>query len=114
MFHTYAYAIENLQCYAPSLHDTCVAITLNDHRIFDFVDYLRQYSEAIFPLFVWSVWAYRTGNHNKFSLSDFNRVIDPGGFNVLNPSPPSTICAARWAPRYASCSRVSRTTRRTT
>ena len=27
VFHTYAYAIENLQCYAPSLHDTCVAIT---------------------------------------------------------------------------------------
>lgn len=85
VFHTYAYAIENLQCYAPSLHDTCVAVTLNDHRIFDFDDYLRQYSETVFPLFVWSVWAYRTGNHNRFSLSDFNRVTDPGGFNVMEP-----------------------------
>lgn len=87
VFHTYAYAIENLQCYAPSLHDVCVAVTLNDHRIFDFEDYLRQYSEAIFPLFVWSVWSYRTGHHNKFSLSDFNRVVDPGGFNAFNPQP---------------------------
>ena len=87
VFHTYAYAIENLQCYAPSLHDTCVAITLNDHRIFDFVDYLGQYSEAIFPLFIWSVWAYRTGNHNKFSLTDFNRVADPGGFSIFDPQP---------------------------
>ena len=87
VFHTYAYAIENLQCYAPSLHDTCVAITLNDHRIFDFEDYLRQYSEAVFPLFVWSVWAYRTGNHNRFSMTDFNRVADPGGFNVFDPQP---------------------------
>lgn len=85
VFHTYAYAIENMQCYAPSLHDTCVAVTLNDHRIFDFDDYLRQYSEVIFPLFVWSVWVYRTGNHNRFSLSDFNRVVDPGGFNVFEP-----------------------------
>ena len=85
VFHTYAYAIENLQCYAPTLHDVCVAVTLNDHRIFDFIDYLRQYSEAIFPLFVWSVWAYRTGNHNRFSLQDFNRVVDPGAFNVLEP-----------------------------
>ena len=85
VFHTYAYAIENLQCYAPTLHDVCVAVTLNDHRIFDFTDYLRQFSEAIFPLFVWSVWAYRTGNHNRFSLQDFNRVADPGGFNVLEP-----------------------------
>jgi hypothetical protein len=85
VFHTYAYAIENLQCYGPSLHDTCVAITLNDHRIFDFEDYLRQYSEAIFPLFVWSVWAYRTGHHNHFSLSDFNRVADPSGFTLNDP-----------------------------
>ena len=87
VFHTYAYAIENLQCYAPSLHDTCVSITLNDHRIFDFDDYMRQYSEAVFPLFVWSVWAYRTGHHNKFSLTDFNRVADPGRFNVFEPQP---------------------------
>lgn len=87
VFHTYAYAIENLQCYAPSLHDVCVAVTLNDHRIFDFADYLTQYSEAIFPLFVWSVWAYRSGHHNEFSLSDLSRVIDPGGFNVFDPQP---------------------------
>ena len=87
VFHTYAYAIENLQCYAPSLHDVCVAVTLNDHRIFDFEDYLRQYSETIFPLFVWSVWAYRTGRHNHFSMSDLSRVADPGGFNVFNPQP---------------------------
>ncbi len=85
VFHTYAYAIENLQCYAPSLHDVCVAVTLNDHRIFDFDEYLRQYSEAIFPLFIWSVWFYRNGQHNRFSLSDFNRVVDPGGFNVQDP-----------------------------
>ena len=85
VFHTYVYAIENFQCYAPSLHDVCVAVTLNDHRIFDFRDYFQQFSEACFPLFVWSVWAYRTGNHNRFSLSDFNRICDPGGFTVQQP-----------------------------
>ena len=36
VFHTYVYAIENFQCYAPSLHNVCVSVTLNDHRIFDF------------------------------------------------------------------------------
>ena len=87
VFHTYAYAIENLQCFAPSLHDVCVAVTLNDHRLFDFEEYLRQYSEAVFPLFVWSVWAYRKGKHNQFSMTDFARVIDPGGFNVFDPAP---------------------------
>ena len=85
VFHTYVYAIENYQCYAPSLHDVCVAVTLNDHRIFDFQEYFRQYSEACFPLFVWSVWAYRTGHHGRFSLTDFNRVADPGGFTIQNP-----------------------------
>ena len=85
VFHTYVYAIENYQCYAPSLHEVCVAVTLNDHRIFDFTEYFRQFSEACFPLFVWSVWAYRTGHHGRFSLSDFNRVTDPGGFSIQNP-----------------------------
>ena len=87
VFHTYAYSIENLQCYAPSLHNVCVAVALNDRRIFDFEDYLRQYSEAIFPLFIWAVWAYRTGHHTQFSMSDFSRVIDPGRFNVQDPQP---------------------------
>jgi hypothetical protein len=31
------------------------------------------------------VWAYRSGNYTHFSLTDFNRVTDPGGFTVQNP-----------------------------
>ena len=87
VFHTYVYAIENYQCYAPSLHNVCVSVTLNDHRIFDFREYFVQFSEAIFPLFVWSVMVYRNGNYPKFSITDFCRVADPGGFNVQNPGP---------------------------
>lgn len=82
IFHTYAYAIENLQCYGPSLHDVCVAVTLNDHAIFDMNEFLRQYSIAIFPLFVWSIWYYRTPNYKDFSISDFNRVIEIGNFVI--------------------------------
>ena len=85
VFHTYVYAIENFQCYAPSLHNVCVSVTLNDHRIFDFRDYFARFSEAIFPLFVWSIMLYRNGNYPKFSISDFNRIADPGGFNVAEP-----------------------------
>ena len=36
VFHTYVYAIENFQCYAPSLHNVCVMATLNDRSVFDF------------------------------------------------------------------------------
>ena len=87
VFHTYVYAIENFQCYAPSLHNVCVSVTLNDHRIFDFRDYFAQFSEALFPLFVWSIMFYRNGNYPKFSITDLNRIADPGGFNVYNPEP---------------------------
>ncbi len=85
VFHTYVYAIENYQCYAQGLHTVCVMATLNDHAIFDFVEYMKQFSEVCYPLFVWSVWMYRTGRHNDFSLSDFNRVAEPGGFTVQYP-----------------------------
>ena len=87
VFHTYVYAIENYQCYAPSLHNVCVSVTLNDHRVFDFREYFTQLSEALFPLFVWSVMLYRNGNYSKFSISDFNRIADPGGFSVYKPEP---------------------------
>lgn len=85
VFHTYVYAIENYQCYAPSLHNVCVSVTLNDHRIFDFREYFSLFSETLFPLFVWSIMLYRNGNYPKFSISDFNRIADPGGFSVHNP-----------------------------
>lgn len=85
VFHTYVYAIENYQCYAPSLHDVCVMVTLNDHAIFDFNDYLERYSAACYPLFLWSVWAYRSGQYTHFSLTDFNKVIDPSAFNYRKP-----------------------------
>ena len=85
VFHTYVYAIENYQCYAPSLHNVCVSVTLNDHRIFDFRQFFEQFSVALFPLFVWSIMMYRNGEYPRFTITDFNRIADPGGFNVQQP-----------------------------
>lgn len=82
VFHTYAYAIENLQCFAPSLHAVCVAVTLNDHRLYDLEEFLRQYSQAIFPLFVWSIWYYRTPNYGRFTMMEFLRIIETGRFKI--------------------------------
>ena len=82
VFHTYAYASENLQCYAPSLHDVTVAVALNDHAVFNFEEFLKQYSEIIHPLFVWSIWHYRHGLHRRFTISDFNRVVEVGSFSL--------------------------------
>jgi hypothetical protein len=82
VLHTYAYAIENLQCYGPSLRNVCVAVTLNDRQVFDCAEYLRQYSQAIFPLFVWNVWGYRNGKYHEFTLTVFCHVIETGNFTI--------------------------------
>ncbi len=83
--HSYAYAIENFQCYAPSLHNVCVMATLNDRPIFDFEAYLTTYSEIVYDLFVWSVWIHRYEQANAFSLTAFANVASVNKLNVFNP-----------------------------
>ncbi len=83
VFHTYAYAIENFQCYAPALHDTCVMVTLNDHDIFDFNDFLKRFSETVYPLFVWNIMFYRTPHYGGFTITDFIRIIETGNINLF-------------------------------
>lgn len=86
ILHTYVYAIENYQCYAPSLHNVCVMVTLNDRKVFDFRRFMQTYSDAIWPLFAWNVWHYRQGIHSAFTMSDFHRVIETGNINIGNPA----------------------------
>lgn len=85
IFHTYVYAIENFQCYARSLHEVCVMATLNDEDLFDFEEFLRQYSVIIHPLFIWSVWMYRHHLYKYFSLMDFCNLINIDRFNYYRP-----------------------------
>lgn len=85
VIHTVAYSIENLQCYAPSLHDACVMATLNDRNIFDFEEYLRSYSEAIYELFVWSIWFYSHHRFKEFPLTAFNNIATVEHVDVNKP-----------------------------
>ena len=75
-----------MQCYAPSLHDGCVAATLNDQAGFDFRQCLADFSVAIFPLFVWNIWSYRTGATPHFTISDFLHTIEMGNISPENAS----------------------------
>ena len=86
IFHSYAYAIENMQCYARSLHDVCVAATLNDRDTFDFEQFLADFSVVVFPLFVWNIWSYRNGAEPRFSITDFLRAIEMGNLSPENSS----------------------------
>ncbi|MCR5314139.1 MAG: DUF4435 domain-containing protein [Bacteroidaceae bacterium] len=85
--HTYAYAIENLQCYAPSLHNVCVMATLNDRDIFDFEAYLKAYSEIVYDLFVWAIWLYRELRFSEFPLTTLCNFISVEHLNIYNPAP---------------------------
>lgn len=88
VFHTYAYSIENFQCYAPSLHNVCVMSTLNDDRtVFDFPQFLADYSTTIWPVFTWNVWAYRYGRYKQFSMMDLADIVSLKDVNLFNPNP---------------------------
>lgn len=83
--HTYVYAIENYQCYAPSLHNVCVMATLNDHQLFDFETFITAYSETIYELFVWSIWLYRTNQAHELPITTFCNLTTLHRLNIHNP-----------------------------
>ena len=85
IFQTYAYAIENYQCYAENLHDICVEATLNDHNVFDFADYMHRYSEIVYPLFVWNIMLYRKKMNNSFPMNVFCNVTILQDVDIRKP-----------------------------
>lgn len=85
VFQTYAYAIENYQCYAEGLHEACVMATLNDHPLVDFVAFMTMYSQIAYPLFIWSVWFYRKRNLSEFSLLDFCSYVRLDHVSIHRP-----------------------------
>ena len=85
VIHTYVYAIENYQCYAPSLHTTCVMSTLNDREVINLEAFITEYSTIIWPLFVWNIWAYRYDQYTHFSINDFCEVIIIRDINPYHP-----------------------------
>ena len=93
VIHTYAYAIENYQCYAPNLHTICVMSTLNDRVMIDLNAFMSEYSSIIWPLFVWNIWCYRYNNYSEFTMSDFCEVVT---FRDVNPyHPENTLLAVK-------------------
>ena len=85
VFHTYAYAIENYECYAPTLQNVCVAATLNDRRLFDFESFLQNFSRIVWPLLVWNLWCYRYGEHRHFTMQHFCDIVAFTEMNYQHP-----------------------------
>ena len=82
MFHTYTYATENYLCYAPSLHNVCVKAVKNDAYIFDFEQFMADYSRTIYPLFLWYVYSASRKTENVFPLADFKAAVRIGYLDI--------------------------------
>ena len=106
VLHTYAYSIESMACYAPSLHGVCVAATLNDRRVFDFGAFLGEYSKAVYPLFVWNIMFYRTPEFSRFSITDFIRAIETGGVTPRNAAEAVSRLAAKVSRKAAALAKA--------
>lgn len=85
VFQTYAYAIENFQCYADNLHEIVVQSTLVDRRNFDFNYFLEEWSKAVFPLFLWVVYFYKNHDTHSYPMHQFNKVTLLHAVNHRNP-----------------------------
>lgn len=86
ILHTYAYAIENLKCYAPSLKQVCVLSTLNDTNVIDFEEFMRIYSKICFPLFAWNILLYRKNDTKTMSMLKFCEIVRLSSFSIGKPA----------------------------
>lgn len=85
ILHTYAYAIENLKCYADGLKRVCVQSTLNDIDVIDFVAFMTLYSRICYPLFVWNILLYRKHDLRTLTMQRFCEIVRITSFNISNP-----------------------------
>jgi hypothetical protein len=85
IFQTYAYAIENFQCFAESLHEVCVQATLNDRVLIDFPAFLQSYSQIVYPLFLWNIYFYRQHDTDTFPMHAFNECATLGDVSIHHP-----------------------------
>lgn len=87
VLQTYAYAIENFQCYAESLHEVCVQATLNDRQILDFPAFMRDFSRITYPLFLWHIWFIKNGHAEIFPMQHLADCTSIHEIDIYNPLP---------------------------
>lgn len=59
IFQTYAYSVENYNCLAESLDLVCIQATSIDHHLLDFVKFMKDYSNIVYSLLLYSVYFER-------------------------------------------------------
>jgi Protein of unknown function (DUF4435) len=71
IFQTYAYSIENLRCFSPSLRQVSIQASHKTHNKIDFDELLKRYSSITYPLFLWSVFLETIGDTTTMDMTTF-------------------------------------------
>jgi hypothetical protein len=75
IFQTYAYSIENLRCFSPSLRQVSIQASHKTHDKIDFDELLKRYSSITYPLFLWSVFLETIEDTTTMDMTTFCRHI---------------------------------------
>ncbi|MBP6611229.1 MAG: DUF4435 domain-containing protein [Paludibacter sp.] len=87
IFQTYTYSIENHLCYASKLNAVPEQCTGVENVLFDFENFLLQYSNALYEAYSWHLYFIKRGDSEIFSKEDFNKILSLNGmpdFNINN------------------------------
>ena len=82
IFQTYAYAIENLKCYAEGLNALCVKATNSTDEIVDLFEFLAEYSKIIYPLLIWNIYFEHIDKASEFSRDEFSKIVTFGNITA--------------------------------
>ena len=74
IFQTYTYSFENHHCYDKGLNELCYRITTLPNNVFDFHQFLKEYSNIVYKLFLWHLY-FLVADPKRFSIADFNELI---------------------------------------
>ena len=74
IFQTYTYSFENHHCYDKGLNELCYRITALPNNVFDFHQFLKEYSNIVYKLFLWHLY-FLVADPKRFSIADFNELI---------------------------------------
>lgn len=74
VLQTYTYSFENHHCYAAGLDDVCCRVTHFKNTVFDFPEFLKNFSNILYDLFIWHLY-FQNANPSLFSQFEFDSYI---------------------------------------
>jgi hypothetical protein len=64
------------------LHNVCVKAVKNDAHIFDFEQFMADYSRTIYPIFLWYAYSASRKTENVLPLADFKAAVRIGYLDI--------------------------------